>query len=120
MNEKDIIDFLNDLEEKVGGTIPLTYKKFLSENVKDSEVYEIESKSGDFIYFFNYKDLEERNETYEIQSVEPDFLLVGQDGDVGYFVHLSGDDNGIYSLDLGALGSLSMDKEANNIYALIN
>ncbi|MHC5176919.1 SMI1/KNR4 family protein [Serratia rubidaea] len=120
MNEKDIIESLNNLERKLGGVIPASYKKFLSKNVKGSDAYEIESKNGDFIYIFNYKDVEERNETYEIQSVEPDFLLVGQDGDLGYFVHLSGDDDGVYSLDLGALGSLSMDKEANNIYALVS
>lgn len=44
-------------------------------------------------------------------------FLIGQDGDLGYFVKTdSPDDNSIFSNDLGALGSLEMKKEANDIF----
>ncbi|EPL0417520.1 SMI1/KNR4 family protein, partial [Serratia marcescens] len=48
----------------------------------------------------------------------PDFLLIGQDGDLGYFINLSDGSDKIYSLDLGALGSLDMDEEGKNLYSL--
>ncbi|HAS1758269.1 TPA: SMI1/KNR4 family protein, partial [Enterobacter asburiae] len=56
--------------------------------------------------------------TYAIQEVEPDVLLIGQDGDLGYFLNLRKGSDEIYSLDLGALGSLDMDKESDCIFML--
>lgn len=46
--------------------------------------------------------------------------MIGQDGDLGYFINVSNPtDNSIYSNDLGALGSLEMEKESNNIFDFI-
>ncbi|ELY2768864.1 SMI1/KNR4 family protein, partial [Cronobacter malonaticus] len=64
--------------------------------------------------------LVERNEPYDIQSVEPYYFLIGQDGDLGYFIYVeSGKESDvIFSVDLGALGSLEMTEEAKDIYSL--
>ena len=39
--------------------------------------------------------------------------MIGQDGDVGFFIKDGQDD--IYSNDLGAIGSLEMDRISDNI-----
>jgi hypothetical protein len=44
--------------------------------------------------------------------------MIGQDGDMGFFIKKNTDDT-VYSLDLGALGSLEMEEEASNIYDFI-
>ncbi|EGT5746135.1 SMI1/KNR4 family protein, partial [Cronobacter dublinensis subsp. dublinensis] len=46
--------------------------------------------------------------------------LIGQDGDLGYFIYVeSGKESDvIFSVDLGALGSLEMNEEAKDIYSL--
>ncbi|HBI6861139.1 TPA: SMI1/KNR4 family protein [Enterobacter cloacae] len=99
-------------------SLPSEYKRFMIENVKDSDSYEIQRANGDQLYVFNCFDLLERNDTYTIQAVEPDVLLIGQDADLGYFLNLCKGTDEIYSLDLGALGSLDMDKESNSIFML--
>ncbi|MFI3310479.1 hypothetical protein [Ewingella allii] len=53
-----------------------------------------------------------------MQNVEPDYLLIGQDGDLGYFISLKDNSVRIYSLDLGALGSLEINAEAEDVYGL--
>ena len=50
------------------------------------------------------EDLQERNETYQIEEVEPDYFMIGQEGDLAYFIKKNSDDC-IYENDLGALGS---------------
>ena len=46
--------------------------------------------------------------------------MIGQDGDLGYFINVDNpNDNAIYSNDLGALGSLEMEKESDNIFDFI-
>lgn len=115
----NILKEIEGLEEKLNVKLPFIYKKFLCEEVKDIDSYEVESKKGDFIYIFNFKDLIERNETYTIQDVDPGCLMIGQDGDLGYFIRLDNESDKVYSLDLGALGSLAMDEEASDIYDLI-
>jgi hypothetical protein len=118
MEKKDLIDQLNKIEKLVNSSLPSEYKRFMVDNVKDSDAYEIQRANGDQLYIFNCFDLLERNNTYTIQQIEPDVLLIGQDGDLGYFLDLNKGTDEIYSLDLGALGSLSMDKESNSIFML--
>ncbi|MCR5990332.1 SMI1/KNR4 family protein [Enterobacter ludwigii] len=118
MKKQDLIDQLDKLEQVVHKSLPVEYKRFMIENVKDIDLYEIHRANGDSLYIFNCFDVLERNNTYTIQEVEPDFLLIGQDGDLGYFLKLSKGTDEIYSLDLGALGSLDMDKESNSIFML--
>ncbi|BBS37082.1 SMI1/KNR4 family protein [Enterobacter sp. LM3] len=118
MEKQDVIDQLNKVEKLMHMSLPSEYKRFMIENVKDTDSYEIQRANGDQLYVFNCFDLLERNATYTIQDVEPDFLLIGQDGDLGYFLNFRKGTDEIYSLDLGALGSLDMDKESNNIFML--
>lgn len=118
MKKQDFIDQLNEIEKLMHATLPSDYKRFMIENVKDSDSYEIQRANGDQLYVFNCFDLLERNNTYTIQEVVPDVLLIGQDGDLGYFLNLRKGTDEIYSLDLGALGSLDMDKESNSIFML--
>jgi hypothetical protein len=118
VNKDEILKGLGEIESDIGYKFPVLYKKFLSEEVGDSDAYEFTKKNGDTVYIFDYKDLVERNDTYAIQESVPGFLLIGQDGDLGYFINLSDDSDKIYSLDLGALGSLDMDEEGKDLYSL--
>ena len=45
--------------------------------------------------------------------------MIGQEGDLAYFIKKNADDC-IYENDLGALGSLEMQKVAANVYDFIN
>ncbi|SHI90490.1 hypothetical protein VA7868_04548 [Vibrio aerogenes CECT 7868] len=107
------------IEKKLSAKFPLLYRRYLKENIKDNEPYEIEIYNGDFVYFYNCFDLEERNETYEVHIYAPEYFMIGQDGDLGYFIRLKSSDDKIYSLDLGALGSIPMEEAAQDIYSLI-
>jgi len=118
MDKNDILEELKRIEISLGVELPYAYKKFLSEEVQDKEIYEIDNSRGDSIYIFNYLDLVDRNGVYTVQNVEPDYLLIGQDGDLGYFISLKDNSDRIYSLDLGALGSLEMNAEAEDVYGL--
>lgn len=118
MNKDEILDGLKVAESTLNIKLPNKYKQFSSEEIKDTDTYEIQTPQGDTVYLYNYKDLVERNETYTIQDVEPDYLLIGQDGDLSYFINVKDNSELVYSLDLGALGSLDMDEEAKDIYKL--
>lgn len=118
MKKQYLIDQLKKIEKLMRSSLPSEYKRFMIENVKDSDSYEIQRANGDQLYVFNCFDLLERNDTFTIQAVEPDVLLIGQDADLGYFLNLRKGTDAIYSLDLGALGSLDMDKESNSIFML--
>ncbi|HAS1412730.1 SMI1/KNR4 family protein [Enterobacter hormaechei] len=118
MEKQDLIDQLNKIEKLVHASLPSEYKRFLIEKVKDIDSYEIKRANGDQLYVFNCFDVLDRNNTYTIQEAEPNFLLIGQDGDLGYFLNLREGTDEIYSLDLGALGSLDMDKESDSIFML--
>lgn len=120
MNKTEVLDEIRVIEKKYNIKFPAKYKEFLSEEVKDLDGYEVQNGQGNTIYFYNYRDLIERNEVYTIQDSEPDYILIGQDGDLGYFINIKNDSDQIYSLDLGALGSLDMDEEAKDIYKLIS
>ena len=98
-----------------GFEFPSFYHQFLSEW---NEVYPYEiGDSG--ICLYAKEDLLERNETYQIEVDEPDFFMIGQEGDLAYFIKKNADDC-IYENDLGALGSLEMQKVAATVYDFID
>lgn len=98
--------------------LPPIYRNFLIKTINDIEPFEVTLKNGDNLYLYNYKDLIERNTTYGIQEAEASYMLIGQDGDLGYFISLMDECETIYSVDLGGLGSLSMDVISENINLL--
>ncbi|EQB97873.1 SMI1/KNR4 family protein [Photorhabdus temperata] len=124
MKKEDILEKLNSIEKELNIKLPNFYRKFLSEKIQNEPYIEITGKDQENIYVYNYEYVIERNKTYNIQEVEPNYFLIGQDGDLGYFIYAEKDKESdtIYSLDLGALGSVEMDKEAdkeaNDIYSL--
>ena len=71
------------------------------------------------ICLYAKEDLLECNETYQIEVDEPDFFMIGQEGDLAYFIKKNIDDC-IYENDLGALGSLEMQKVAATVYDFID
>ena len=107
------IEKIIQLQKRLNVIFPQLYFDFLCE-IEDGDVFEVE---GSGICIYSCSDLEERNQTYEIQDFEPNYLMIGQDGDMAYFINKNNsNDDTIYSNDLGALGSLEMRKEADNIY----
>ncbi|SUB88690.1 Uncharacterised protein [Porphyromonas macacae] len=116
MNKEEIRKNIHELEERLNIIFPQLYIDFLSE-INDGDVFEIDN-SG--VSLYSYSDLEERNRTYQIRDYEPNYFMIGQDGDLGYFINTSNPkDNSIYSNDLGALGSLEMKKESASIFDFI-
>lgn len=120
MKKKLVTNKLNSIEKEMNIKFPDLYVKYLSEEVQDRESYEIINEKEEYIYIYNIDDIQERNKTYSIQDIEPYYFLIGQDGDIGYFIYVekNNESDSVYSLDLGALGSLEMNKEAANIYRL--
>ena len=57
------------------------YREFLSQIDKEGE-FLIENTG---VVLYSKIDLEERNTTYQIEEWEPDFFLIGQDGDRAFF-----------------------------------
>lgn len=105
-----------ELEERLNVTFPQLYFDFLS-RIDDGDMFEI-NNSG--ICFYSYSDLEERNQTYKINEYEHNYFMIGQGGDLAYFIKIDmADDNSIFSNDLGAVGLLEMKKEANSILDFI-
>lgn len=94
---------------------PTIYREFLSQIDKTGE-FLIENTG---IVLYSKVDLEERNTTYQIEEWEPDFFLIGQDGDRAFFIKKYSDDT-IYMNDLGALGSFKMKRISASIYEFIN
>ena len=95
--------------------LPDLYAKFLLE-IKNTSGLIIE---GTGITLYSETDLIERNNTYEIEQYEPNFFLIGQDGDLAFFIKKDTDDT-IYSNDLGALGALKMEVVSPNVYEFIS
>ncbi|OCG26159.1 MULTISPECIES: SMI1/KNR4 family protein [unclassified Gilliamella] len=120
MEKKLIIEILYTLEKEMNIKFPSLYVRFLSEEVQDKEPYELITEKEEYIYIYNIYDIQERNDVYSIQNIAPNYFLIGQDGDVGYFIYVkkNNESDNIYSLDLGALGSLEMNNEATDIYHL--
>ena len=94
---------------------PNLYKEFLLKIEKDGE-FLIENTG---IVLYSKVDLEERNATYQIEEWEPDFFLIGQEGDRAFFIKKDSNDT-IYMNDLGALGSFEMKRISASIYEFIN
>lgn len=104
---------MNAFEQYNGLDLPTIYADFLA--TIPGEGYEI-GNSG--IVLYSVEDISERNDTYEVKQYAADALLIGQDGDLGFFIRKDHDER-IFSLDLGAAGSLEMNEEANDIHHLI-
>ncbi|PHM37741.1 hypothetical protein Xmau_03701 [Xenorhabdus mauleonii] len=124
MKKEDVLEKLDLIEKELSIKFPNYYRKFLSEEIQDKPYIEVTGKEQENIYLYNFEYVLERNKTYTIQDVEPNYFLIGQDGDLGYFIYVEKGKKSdvIYSLDLGALGSVDMeedgDKEAEDIYNL--
>lgn len=103
----------NAWKKQLDFVLPNRYEEFL-DSLKEEEVIDFYDDFGNGAYFYGYTALMERNETYEVSKYVPDYFMIGQDGDLGLFIHKQwGDD--IYALDLGALGSMEMHYVARNI-----
>lgn len=114
-----VLQNVADLEAEIHAKLSGNYRKFLVEYVGEADVCDIRTSGDALASFYGARILAERNQTYGIQSACPDFLMIGQDGDLGYFINTVRTDGVIYSLDLGALGSLDMDVAAADIYDLV-
>ena len=102
-NESNLNNFL----------LPKMYSDFL--HSIEGKLYYVKDTG---IILYTTKEINERNTTYEVKKYSPDSLMVGQDGDMGFFLKRNQGES-IFSLDLGALGSLDMDEEAEDIYSFI-
>ena len=102
------------MNNQIDLVLPNLYAEFLSKI----------DKAGDFVIentgitLYSRLDLLERNSTYQIEEWEPDFFLIGQDGDVAFFIKKDSDDT-IYMNDLGALGSIEMKRIASDVYEFV-
>ena len=94
--------------------LPKLYDKFLSELGETGDF--IIENSG--IMLYAKADLVERNMTYEIEEWEPDFFMIGQEGDLAFFIKKDFDDT-VYMNDLGALGSIEMNPIASDVYEFV-
>lgn len=102
------------MNNQIDLVLPNLYAEFLSKIDKAGE-FVIENTG---ITLYSKLDLLERNSTYQIEEWEPDFFLIGQDGDVAFFIKKDSDDT-IYMNDLGALGSLEMKPISLNIFEFV-
>lgn len=109
MDKKGLTQETESIENKLNVKFPPKYTNFLL-SMEDGEIYEI-SDTGISLYPISY--LLERNNTYEVQEYEPEFILIAQEGDLAFFV--KSNEESVYSNDLGALGSLGMTFEADDI-----
>lgn len=102
------------MNNQIDLALPNLYAEFLSKIDKAGEL--IIENTG--ITLYSILDLLEKNSTYQIEGWEPDFFLIGQDGDVAFFIKKDSDD-AIYMNDLGALGSLEMKPISLNIFEFV-
>ncbi|WBX75031.1 SMI1/KNR4 family protein [Tenacibaculum ovolyticum] len=105
---------IKQIEETLNYSFPQLYKEFLLK-LEPNQVYEVNNLG---IYLYSINDLIERNETYEVPEYEPDYFLIGQDGDLAFFIKKDNSEQ-IFSNDLGALGSLDMENESKDINELL-
>ena len=96
---------------------PPLYLKFL-DDLEGEECVDVFNEAGAGAYIYGRAALAERNETYEVALYEPNFYMIGQDGNLGFFIKLNSD-NVIYFNDLGALGSAPMRLADKDIFAFI-
>ena len=102
------------MNNQIDLVLPNVYAEFLSKIDKAGEL--VIENTG--ITLYSRLDLLERNSTYQIEEWEPDFFLIGQDGDIAFFIKKDSDDT-IYMNDLGALGSLEMKPISLNIFEFV-
>jgi hypothetical protein len=102
------------MNNQIDLVLPNLYAEFVSKIDKAGEL--VIENTG--ITLYSRLDLLERNSTYQIEEWEPDFFLIGQDGDVAFFIKKDSDDT-IYMNDLGALGSLEMKPISLNIFEFV-
>ena len=102
------------MNNQIDFVLPALYDKFLLEIGEDGE-FTIEDTG---IILYSKTDLVERNTTYQIEEWEPDFFMIGQDGDFAFFIKKASDDT-IYMNDLGALGSIEMKHVASDVYEFV-
>ena len=69
------------MNNQIDLALPNLYAEFLSKINKAGEL--IIENTG--IILYSKLDFLERNSTYQIEEWEPDFFLIGQDGDVAFF-----------------------------------
>lgn len=69
------------MNNQIDLVLPNLYAEFLSKIDKAGEL--IIENTG--ITLYSRLDLLEKNSTYQIEGWEPDFFLIGQDGDVAFF-----------------------------------
>jgi len=110
---EDMKEFFT-MNNQIDFVLPALYDKFLSEMGEDGEF--IIEDTG--IILYSKADLIERNTTYQIEEWEPDFFMIGQDGDLAFFIKKDSDDT-IYMNDLGALGSIEMKSIATDVYEFV-
>ena len=103
------------MNHQMNFVLPELYDKFLSELGETGE-FVIEN-SG--IILYAKADLVERNTTYEIEEWEPDFFMIGQEGDLAFFIKKDSDDT-VYMNDLGALGLIEMNPVASMYMSLFS
>ena len=102
------------MNNQIDLALPNLYAEFLSKIDNSGEL--VIENTG--VTLYSRLDLLERNSTYQIEEWEPDFFLIGQDGDVAFFIKKDSDDT-IYMNDLGALGSLEMKSISLNIFEFV-
>lgn len=102
------------MNNQIDLALPNLYAEFLSKIDNSGEL--VIENTG--VTLYSSLDLLERNSTYQIEEWEPDFFLIGQDGDVAFFIKKDSDDT-IYMNDLGALGSLEMKPISLNIFEFV-
>lgn len=102
------------MNNQIDLVLPNVYAEFLSKIDKAGEL--VIENTG--ITLYSRLDLLERNSTYQIEEWEPDFFLIGQDGDIAFFIKKDSDDT-IYMNDLGALGSQEMKSISSNILEFV-
>ena len=102
------------MNNQIDLVLPNVYAEFLSKIDKAGEL--VIENTG--ITLYSRLDLLERNSTYQIEEWEPDFFLIGQDGDVAFFIKKDSDDT-IYMNDLGTLGSQEMKSISSNILEFV-
>ena len=114
INDRIFLNQIRNIEKYWKFPIPNAYQNILFEKIQELPIYEIEyfdehEQEEIYICFYNCFDLIERNQTYHIQTNEPHFLMVGQQGSLGYFISNLESNLTLYQLkNLGALGSLPM------------
>lgn len=104
-----ILKHIQEIETYWNFPIPQAYQTILVKVFTSQSIIEVTDDENYWISFYDSAQLLERNQTYTIQDEAPEYLMVGQDGDTGYFISAQAQDFNLYALGLGALGSLPFE-----------